>query len=34
MGILSRIIKAPFEIAKDVTENLEEIITGDDEDDG
>lgn len=32
MGIFSRIIKAPFEIAKDIIEEVEEVITGDKED--
>lgn len=32
MGFLKRLIKAPFEIVKDVVEDIEEIITGEEED--
>lgn len=31
MGFFKRLIKAPFEIVKDVIEDVEEIITGDEE---
>lgn len=31
MGIFKRIIKAPFEIVKDIIEEVEEVITGDEE---